>query len=329
MENQEPSDLNNQKSSLDSLLDDALEDFNKPVPPKKFEGSKDPQQENSNVWSEEFISAMTQNFESTMKTVLSHQTASNDSSTEENSIDLGAMSAEFAKFAEVAAKAAATSATEKDFTSCLADTMQQIAKNKEEAQAVPTAEDLGKIFESFGFSDSQNEGGNDLSGLFPLMQTMLENILSKDVLYPPLKEIVAKYPEWLADNRLSLSEEDYERYNKQYDIMKQVVEKFENESKDDTEEVKAQTSEQILILMQKLQELGQPPKELVGDFEPLIAMDERGNPQLPDLSSLFSGLGFPSFGPARNTGSDQPSTSSDASQQKLSSADENDQCSMM
>ncbi|RXG54253.1 Peroxisomal biogenesis factor 19 [Armadillidium vulgare] len=300
MENQEPSDLNNQKSSLDSLLDDALEDFNKPVPPKKIEGSKDPQQENSNVWSEEFISAMTQNFESTMKTVLSHQTASNDSSTEENSVDLGAMSAEFAKFAEVAAKAAATSATEKDFTSCLADTMQQIAKNKEEAQAVPTAEDLGKIFESFGFNDSQNEGGNDLSGLFPLMQTMLENILSKDVLYPPLKEIVAKYPEWLADNRLSLSEKTMKRYNKQYDIMKQ------------------------------LQELGQPPKELVGDFEPLIAMDEKGNPQLPDLSSLFSGLGFPSFGPARNTGSDQPSTSSsDASQQKLSSADENDQCSMM
>lgn len=31
-----------------------------------------------------------------------------------------------------------------------------------------------------------------------------------------------QYPDWLADNRSSLSEEDFDRYNKQYDLMKQV-----------------------------------------------------------------------------------------------------------
>ena len=36
-------------------------------------------------------------------------------------------------------------------------------------------------------------GGEDEAGnLFPLMQTMLENILCKEILYPPIKEIVDK-----------------------------------------------------------------------------------------------------------------------------------------
>lgn len=49
-------------------------------------------------------------------------------------LDIGAMSTEFAKFAEAAAKAATDASSDKDFTQCLADTMQQMAKDKEEAQ---------------------------------------------------------------------------------------------------------------------------------------------------------------------------------------------------
>lgn len=48
------------------------------------------------------------------------------------------------------------------------------------------------MFDGFGLGESGMADGSDLSNLFPLMQTMLENILSKDILYPPLKDIVTQ-----------------------------------------------------------------------------------------------------------------------------------------
>lgn len=57
-------------------------------------------------------------------------------------------------------------------------------------QNPPTADDLNKMFENLGLLGSEDEGA--MGGLFPLMQVMLENILSKEVLYPPMKEITEK-----------------------------------------------------------------------------------------------------------------------------------------
>lgn len=121
---------------------------------------------------------------------------------------------------------------------------------------------------------------------------MLENVLSKEVLYSPMKDITDKYPDWLADNRASLPEDDFTRYNKQYDIMKQVVDMFEEETEADSEEVRGQRFEKIMMAMQKLQELGQPPKDLVGDMGPIMSFDPSGNPVLPDLSSVLGAAGM-------------------------------------
>ena len=84
---------------------------------------------------------------------------------------------------------------------------------------------------------------------------MMKSILSKDLLYPPLKELSEKYPEWLADHRPSLTEKDFDNYNKQYEIVKKLVEKFDQ---------KDHEFEEIFELMQKMQAFGHPPKELVG-----------------------------------------------------------------
>ncbi len=40
---------------------------------------------------------------------------------------------------------------------------------------------------------------------------MMEQLLAKEVLYDPMKQICQKYPEWLADNESLLSKADYER----------------------------------------------------------------------------------------------------------------------
>lgn len=200
------------------------------------------------------------------------------------------MSAEFAKFAEAATKTVSEAQPDTDFTQCLAETMQQLSQNNEQLQSVPTADDLNKMFENLGFGGAEGEG---MGGLFPLMQVMLENILSKEVLYPPMKEITDKYPDWLADNRNSLPAEEFERYNKQFEVMKQLVQMYEEENETDSDEVKGQRFEKIMQHMQKLQEMGQPPKELVGDMGPVINFDAAGNPILPDMSTLLGAAGFP------------------------------------
>ena len=108
------------------------------------------------------------------------------------------------------------------------------------------------MFENLGLMGEGGGGASEMGGLFPLIQTMLENILAKDVLYQPLKEIVDKYPDWLADNRSTLKEEEFSQYNKQYDVMKKIVEMFDEEKEDDSEEVKSQRFETILMNMQKV-----------------------------------------------------------------------------
>lgn len=47
------------------------------------------------------------------------------------------------------------------------------------------------MFESLGLGGGEGEEGA-MGGLFPLMQVMLENILSKEVLYSPMKELTDK-----------------------------------------------------------------------------------------------------------------------------------------
>ena len=97
-----------------------------------------------------------------------------------------------------------------------------------------------------------------LDNVLPVLETMMKSILSKDLLYPPLKELGEKYPEWLADHRPNLSEKDFDNYNKQYEIVKKLVETFDQ---------KDHEFEQIFELMQKMQAFGHPPKELIGNSD--------------------------------------------------------------
>jgi len=62
------------------------------------------------------------------------------------------------------------------------------------------------------------------------------------------------YPKYLEENADKLSSEDLERYNKQLDIIEEMVKYFDNEEAD---------KEKIVELLNKLQDLGAPPDEVV------------------------------------------------------------------
>ena len=60
-----------------------------------------------------------------------------------------------------------------------------------------------------------------------------------------------QFPDYLADNRSSLSEDKYKAYNKQCDLTRKICFKFEEEVKDkDTEVVKKARFQEVMAMMQ-------------------------------------------------------------------------------
>lgn len=104
------------------------------------------------------------------------------------------------------------------------------------------------------------EGGDmDMS---KLLVDMLEQLSSKEVLYEPIKDLNTKFPDYLKEKKDSLSEAEYENFSKQYEITTSIVSIFENPNFSDEDKEKR---DEVNSLLEQLQELGQPPTELVGD----------------------------------------------------------------
>lgn len=92
-----------------------------------------------------------------------------------------------------------------------------------------------------------------------IVETMMQQLLSKDILHDPMKEIGERYPKWLEDHKASLNKEEYDRYFHQYELIKQLNEVYENDPGNFTK---------IVDLMQKMQECGQPPNDIVQELAP-------------------------------------------------------------
>ncbi|XP_016898052.1 peroxisomal biogenesis factor 19 isoform X2 [Cynoglossus semilaevis] len=177
----------------------------------------------------------------------------------------------FQKLSEAAGKVGTDTASQQEFTSCLKETLHGLAKNADNLQSTGLAgDDLVKTLEGLRLEEG-GEGDGDDGNILPIMQSIMKNLLSKDVLYPSLKEITTKYPEWLESNKTSLSAEDYQRYEQQAKVMGEICKHFEEEGHGADD--KDGSFESIMGLMQQLQDFGQPPKELAGDTPPGFNFD--------------------------------------------------------
>eukprot|EP00045_Choanoeca_perplexa_P013304 m.150218 g.150218 ORF g.150218 m.150218 type:complete len:278 (-) comp16312_c0_seq2:1705-2538(-) len=106
---------------------------------------------------------------------------------------------------------------------------------------------------------------------------ILQALLSKELMYPSLKQLQTLYPSWLESNSADLSPQERERYNKQYDIIKQICSCYEESTA---------TPAAVQALISQMSECGPPPTALVEEMG--VQVDEQGRPQLP-----FAQLGDP------------------------------------
>ncbi|KAF8513055.1 Pex19 protein family-domain-containing protein [Gautieria morchelliformis] len=124
--------------------------------------------------------------------------------------------------------------------------------------------------------DEDAEGGENIESM---LETMMSQLMSKDILYEPLKELDTKYPDYLAQNAPSLSREDLSRFTDQRARVSQIVAIFEDSSYSDDNTAQ---STQILRLMNEMQSYGSPPSEIMGPMPPGFEFGADGMPKLPD-----------------------------------------------
>ncbi|GMF16542.1 unnamed protein product [Phytophthora fragariaefolia] len=183
-----------------------------------------------------------------------------------------------------------------DVNAGVAKTLQNMAKAAEDMEGVGTAQveamgeemmsEMMKKFEEMG--EKVRRLASRGAGVFciygrcvgcaqndfqDLVDGMMQQLLSKDVMYDPMKQI--------CERESLLSKEDYERYGKQYQYFQQIVAVYESEP---------DNFARLSTLMQEMQETGQPPSEIVKDLAPGLQFDDEGMPIMPNMVCLtFAG----------------------------------------
>jgi len=156
----------------------------------------------------------------------------------------------------------APDASPANFQDRIKQTMERMKLSNAEVDAGLSGADsddfLAEMMKQMGGSGEGRE--EDFSGM---LVNMMEQLTSKEILYEPLKDLYEKYPEWIRKNGDKESKENMNRYREQYNIVKEIVMKFDEAGYRDEDETQR---EYIIDRMQKMQSAGAPPAELMGDM---------------------------------------------------------------
>ncbi|CAL5350328.1 unnamed protein product [Camellia sinensis] len=106
-----------------------------------------------------------------------------------------------------------------------------------------------------------------LNDMESIVETMMQQLLSKEILHEPMKEIGERYPKWLEEHKSNLGKDDYDRYSHQYKLIKDLLVVYETEPSN---------FNKIVELMQKMQECGQPPNDIVQELAPDFDLSNLG-----------------------------------------------------
>lgn len=182
------------------------------------------------------------------------------------------ITAGFQRMAEAAAmalKPETENVADPQFTQSITDALKGLNAGTENLQTPFNPEDITRMF---GGLDG-NDAGGSANAFLPFMQGMMQSLLSAEVLLPSLKDLVEKYPQWIEENGSKIDAAEKERYIQQQKLMEVVCADLESERPDDSADVKKERFHKVLENMGKMQDLGQPPAELVGDIGQVPAFD--------------------------------------------------------
>lgn len=125
--------------------------------------------------------------------------------------------------------------------------------------------DLAALLQQLSTDPSALDGleglGDDDDELGGLLDGMMAQLMSKEVLEEPMAELAQKYPEYLANPPKDVSAADIEKYKKQHELVKQIVDVFKRPNYEDSVDGK-----EVARLVGEMQDLGGPPNEIMGEL---------------------------------------------------------------
>lgn len=143
---------------------------------------------------------------------------------------------------------------------------------------------LASILEQMATIDQDDPFLQSAAGDFKpddIVDGMMQQLLSKDLMYEPMKQVADQFPAWLEENEGTLPATDLERYKKQFHCFQALVNQYETDASDiDT----------LMKLMQEVQEFGQPPQAIIEAIAPGLELDADGIPKLNPFDAMS---GFP------------------------------------
>lgn len=121
------------------------------------------------------------------------------------------------------------------------------------------AQDIAKGFNVDGIDLSKTDESDN--SMTELMREMLNELVSRDILYEPFSVLAHKFPLWLqGDSAAKLNSKERSAYEAQMKCAQRVVAAFDSEANGS---VSLERKQEIFAIMQEMQEHGNPPEELL------------------------------------------------------------------
>lgn len=163
-----------------------------------------------------------------------------------------------------------------DFQSRIKQTMDKLKESEDNIKAgsSSTAPDtLDGLLKSFQDLGLDNEDDPELNGF---LENMMNQLMSKEVLYQPLKELSENFPPYLEKPPEPIADEDRKRYDAQIVAINKIIAIFEKPGYDDKD---PEASKEIVDLMGELQSHGSPPEAVMGPIPPGMGLGPDGTPE--------------------------------------------------
>ncbi|OCH91767.1 Pex19 protein, partial [Obba rivulosa] len=170
--------------------------------------------------------------------------------------------------------------SEETFQQTIKKAMEKLKESDSNLQVHATAGSADSLEALLAQFEGLGEGGAESEEeLHGVLETMMSQLMSKDVLYEPLKELYEKFPSYLKEHDSTLKAEDKKRFESQFSVVSKIVAVFDDPSYSDED---PQKGVRIIELMNEMQSYGSPPSEVMGPLPPGLDLGPDGMPKLPE-----------------------------------------------
>ncbi|GMK53955.1 hypothetical protein CspeluHIS016_0105410 [Cutaneotrichosporon spelunceum] len=146
--------------------------------------------------------------------------------------------------------------------------------------------DLAALLKQLGEDPSALDGfGDDDDELGGLLDGMMAQLMSKEVLEEPMMELASKYPAYLEKPPAGITPTDVDKYRKQHELVKEILVVFKRPAYTDDKDGK-----EVARLVGEMQDLGGPPNEIMGDLPEGMDLGALGGEDGCDLPNCGGSL---------------------------------------